>query len=175
MLANVILWPWAVLYVERTTFLVMQALMSLLTIVAPASLVLTLKERGDSLTYKSVFNIAASVGIGIGLMVNNTLGQLLGYFRFDEKFARTPKRAATKSGKEDPRARSYSTPLHWTFAAEILLIIYCVFAASFLIARSESLWALPLILWAGCLGLVVILQIEHHSRVGIDEPVSRTS
>jgi cellulose synthase/poly-beta-1,6-N-acetylglucosamine synthase-like glycosyltransferase len=45
LLANVLLWPWAVLSMDRTLFLVLQAFMGLAILVAPLSFVITVVER----------------------------------------------------------------------------------------------------------------------------------
>jgi hypothetical protein len=94
-------------------------------------------------------------------MVNNTVGQIQGFVAAGGEFVRTPKRPAPQgetsaiSGAQRP----YESPLHWTFFVELLVIGYCLAGASVLIQRGEGLWALAMIFWAGCLGLMVQQQL----------------
>jgi hypothetical protein len=161
LLTNVLLWPWAVLSVDRTFFLWVQAVMSAVTVVAPLSLALTMHERGDRWSSRSVGKVLAGMCVGIGLMVNNTAGQLTGLSSRSGEFARTPKRAthgrASANGNGAPAP--YTSPLHWTFFAEVLVVAYCLSGAAILVWRGEALWALPLLFWAGCVWLVAQLQL----------------
>jgi hypothetical protein len=74
-----------------------------------------------------------------------------------ERIAKT----TADAGAGSPRARrmSYVSPLHWTFYAEILVVAYCVTSAAILINTGEGLWAIPLVFWAVCMGLVAQLQM----------------
>jgi len=155
LLANLLLWPWAVLLVERRFFFAMQLLMSVATVVAPLTLALTLHERGDRWSLRSVGTVLAGMCVGIGLMVNNTAGQMLGFLPRPGEFARTPK-ASVGLGAG---ARPYRSRLHWTFFAELAVMAYSLGGAALLVQRGEGLWALPLVFWAGCLGLVAQLQM----------------
>jgi len=160
LLANLLLWPWAVLYVDRGFFFAMQLVMSLATVVAPITLGLTMHERGDDWSLRSVGTVLAGVCVGIGLMVNNTAGQFLGFLRRPAEFARTPKGSSpVGSGMAGVAPRGYTSALHWTFFVELLAVGYCIACAALLVQRGEGLWAIPLLFWAGCLGLVAQLQV----------------
>jgi cellulose synthase/poly-beta-1,6-N-acetylglucosamine synthase-like glycosyltransferase len=166
LLASLLLWPWAVLYVDRTLFWVLQAFMSLGIVAAFLSFLITLRERGQPLSPSALGQVTVGLAVGMGLMVNNTVGQLQGFASAGGEFVRTPKgkaqsSAATSSPSGAPT--EYKTPLHWTFLAEILVIAYCVAGAAFLIQQGEGLWSLAMIGWAACLGLMVQQQIAHRS------------
>ena len=163
LLSNLLLWPWAVTYMDRTIFLVVQGIMALVILVAPVSFALTVIERDQKITLSSVFQVVAGVCLGIGLMVNNTAGQIQGFFSKGGEFVRTPKAhhagsdgLVTASGSAP---RQYHSPLHWTFFLEIALAGYCLWATWFLVMQGEALWAVPLVFWAACLGLVAQLQL----------------
>lgn len=160
LLVNLALWPWAVLYVDRTFFWVMQAFMSLAIMVAPLSFLLTLRERGDRWNLQSMFQVLASLCLGIGLMVNNTVGQIEGFLLGEGEFFRTPKGwgfAHTSASRAD---RPYASPLHWTFFAEVGVLAYCILTSTLLMTRGDALWALPLLFWGMCVGLVARLQLS---------------
>ncbi len=55
--------------------------------------------------------------------------------------------------------KPYASPLHWTFFAELLVIAYCVLGTALLVQHGEALWAVPMLFWAICLGLVAQLQM----------------
>jgi len=160
LLTNLILWPWAVLYMDRTLFWVLQAFMGVAILVAPLSFAITVIERDGRWSLASLGEIIAGICVGIGLMVNNSAGQVQGFMEAGGEFVRTPKAnkpvgaKASKSG-----ARLYTSPLHWTFFAELLVLGYCLFGAALLLARGEGLWAVPLVFWAMCLGLVAQMQM----------------
>lgn len=158
LLINLALWPWAVLYVDRTFFWVMQGLMSLATLVAPVSFLITVHERGDRWSLESLGRVLAGLCLGMGLMVNNTAGQIQGFFQGEGEFARTPKGWHTTGGGA-LSSRAYASPLHWTFFVELGVIAYCLLASSLLITQGEALWALPLVFWGMCIGLVASLQL----------------
>ena len=160
LLANLLLWPWAVLYMDRTTFWIIQAIMALVIIVAPVSFALTVLERDRGLSLASVGQIIAGVCVGIGLMVNNSAGQLQGFLSTGGEFVRTPKahHAASEGSPGRVAPKAYGSPLHWTFFAELLVIAYCLVGSFVLVSHGEALWAIPLVFWAACLGLVAQLQ-----------------
>ncbi|HET9948809.1 MAG TPA: glycosyltransferase [Longimicrobiales bacterium] len=155
LLANVLLWPWAVLEMDRGLFLVLQALMGLAILVAPLSFVVTVLERDGGWSLGSIGEVAAGICVGIGLMVNNSAGQIQGFIGAGGEFVRTPK---ANLGRARPDEQ-YSVPLHWTFFAELLLIVYCLVGAAVLVTEGEALWAIPLLFWATCVGLVAQLQM----------------
>jgi hypothetical protein len=162
LLANLLLWPWAVLYVDRGFFLASQAIMTVVLAVAPLSFVITQRERGDPWSLAFVARLLAGLCVGIGLMVNNTVGQILGLVSTRGGFARTPKgarpcrdAALRAMGAERP----YALPLNWTFFIELLVIAYALAGTALLAARGQAAWSLPLVFWATCLGLVVQLQV----------------
>jgi cellulose synthase/poly-beta-1,6-N-acetylglucosamine synthase-like glycosyltransferase len=157
LLANLILWPWSVLYVDRTFFWGMQALMSLATLVAPVSFLITLHERGDRLGMDSVAQVLAGMCLGIGLMVNNSVGQMQGFLSRGGEFARTPKGRPSQDGTS--LLRPYESPLHWTFFLELVVVAYCVATSALLVERGEALWALPMLFWGASVGLVMRLQL----------------
>lgn len=158
LLANLALWPWAVLYVDRTFFLVMQAVMSLATLVAPVSFLVTVRERGDRWSADALAQVVAGIVVGVGLMVNNAVGQLQGFLHEGGEFVRTPKgRLSQPAGMGG--LRPYATPLHWTFFLELAVLAYCMGTAFLLIARGEPVWALPMLLWGMCVGVVISLQM----------------
>ena len=163
LLINVLLWPWAVLYMDRTLFFVLQALVGLATTVVPLSFVVTITERDGSWGgISSLREILAGLAVGIGLMVNNSVGQAEGFLVAGGEFARTPK-GVVESGHRSITAvgadKAYSNPLHWTFFAELALTSYCIVGAALLFTKGESLWAFPLILFGICIALVIRLQM----------------
>lgn len=104
LLMSLVLWPWAVLYVDRTLFWVLQALMSLGMIAALLSFFVTVQERDRRLSWRSVGEVLFGMGVGMGLMVNNTVGQIQGFFQSGGEFLRTPKGTALASGGVDAGA-----------------------------------------------------------------------
>ena len=163
LLINVLLWPWAVLYVDRMLFFALQALMGLATAVVPLSFIVTITERDGSWRgASSLREIIAGRAVGVGLMVNNSVGQAEGFLVTGGEFARTPKGVA-ESGQDSITSvgadKAYSNPLHWTFFAELALISYCIVAAVLLSTRGELLWAMPLVLFGTCIAVVVLLQM----------------
>jgi glycosyltransferase involved in cell wall biosynthesis len=160
LLANVILWPWGVLVMDRRVFLVLQGLTGLASLVSVLSFVVTVWERDGRWSATSLAELLTGICVGIGLMVNNSAAQVQGYLESGGEFVRTPKTTAD-AGAGSPRARrmSYVSPLHWTFYAEILVVAYCVTSAAILINTGEGLWAIPLVFWAVCMGLVAQLQM----------------
>lgn len=104
LLMSLVLWPWAVLYVDRTLFWVLQALMSLGMIAALLSFFVTVQERDKRLSLRSVGEVLFGMGVGMGLMVNNTVGQIQGFFQSGGEFLRTPKGTALASGGPDAAA-----------------------------------------------------------------------
>lgn len=162
LLASLILWPWAVLYVDRTLFWILQGLMSLGIVAAVVSFLVTVRERDPEWGLSSVGQVVAGLCVGMGLMVNNTVGQIQGFLSSGGEFVRTPKQGASHDdavmvamGADAP----YSSPLHWTFLAELLTMAYCVAGAVFLVQRGEALWSLAMVFWAVCLGLMVQQQV----------------
>jgi glycosyltransferase involved in cell wall biosynthesis len=162
LLASLLLWPWAVLYMDRRIFLVLQGLMSLGIVAAAASFLVTIRERDGRWTSRSFGEVVTGLCVGMGLMVNNTVGQIQGFLSMGGEFGRTPKAA---SHHEDASLvalgadRPYASPLHWTFFAELLVMAYCVAGAAMLIQQGEALWSLAMMFWAACLGLMVQQQI----------------
>jgi cellulose synthase/poly-beta-1,6-N-acetylglucosamine synthase-like glycosyltransferase len=162
LLANVLLWPWAVLEMDRTLFLVLQAFMGLAILVAPLSFVITVLERDGGWSFSSLGEVVAGICVGIGLMVNNSAGQIQGFIEAGGEFVRTPKsnrQPAVRATASGGMAKAYASPLHWTFFAELLVIAYCLMSTALLFSQGEALWAIPLLFWAMCLGLVAQLQI----------------
>lgn len=162
LLINLFLWPWAVLYVNRPLFLVMQGLMTLATLVAPFSFVLTLNERGDRVGWSTTGHLLGGIGIGIGLMINNTVAQLQGFLRKEGEFARTPKGWKVDQTGQVLAQQTYASPLHWTFFVELAVLGYCIWTGAILVERGEALWAVPMLFWGLCVGLVVQLQFAPH-------------
>lgn len=161
LLTNLLLWPWAVLEMDRTVFLVLQGFMGLAVLVAPLSFVITVLERDRGWSFSSLGEVVAGICMGIGLMVNNSAGQIQGFIEAGGEFVRTPKSSpqpAARAG-QSAAARAYTSPLHWTFFAELLVIAYCLAGTALLISRGEAMWAIPLLFWAICLGLVAQLQM----------------
>jgi cellulose synthase/poly-beta-1,6-N-acetylglucosamine synthase-like glycosyltransferase len=163
LLVNVLLWPWAVLEMDRLVFFVLQAFMGLAILVAPLSFIITVTERDGRWSMSSLGEVVAGICVGIGLMVNNSAGQLQGFIERGGEFVRTPKSNRPMTGGAAMAAaafeKPYSSPLHWTFFVELLVIAYCVLGAALLILRGEALWAIPMLFWAMCLGLVAQLQV----------------
>ena len=162
LLANLLLWPFAVLYVDRVFFWVMQGFMALATLAAPLSLLVTLRERGEALNMSSVGQVLAGMCVGIGLMVNNTVAQVQGFFLPEGEFVRTPKGTRHSPGARlaSAAASPYQSPLHWTFFLELMVLAYSLLGSAVLIARGEALWAFPLLFWGMCVALVVRLQLS---------------
>jgi hypothetical protein len=162
LLTNLFLWPWAVLLMDRTLFLVLQSFMAIAVLVAPLSFGITVVERDGRWSLSSIGEIVAGICIGIGLMVNNSAGQIQGFLEAGGEFVRTPKSnrpIGAKAGPASGATRQYSSPLHWTFFAELLVITYCFAGTALLFSRGEALWAVPMLFWAACLGLVVQFQM----------------
>ncbi|HUF74648.1 MAG TPA: glycosyltransferase [Longimicrobiales bacterium] len=164
LLASLLLWPWAVLYVDRTLFWILQAFMSLGIVAAFLSFLITLRERDQRWSLAAFGQVVVGLAVGMGLMVNNTVGQIQGFVAAGGEFVRTPKghfRVETALPSPSSASLEYATPLHWTFFAEILVIAYCIAGAAFLIYRGETLWSLAMIFWGACLGLMVQQQLAH--------------
>ncbi|MDH3423648.1 MAG: glycosyltransferase [Gemmatimonadota bacterium] len=162
LLASLILWPWAVLYVDRTLFWVLQGFMSLGIVAAMLSFMITVHERGEPWSLGTLVRVVVSLCVGMGLMVNNTVGQIQGFTTSGGEFVRTPKqkRVSTDGAMAALGAgRAYSSPLHWTFFAEVLVMAYCVAGAALLIQQGEGLWSLAMLFWGACLGLMVQQQM----------------
>lgn len=161
LLTNLLLWPWAVLYMDRTVFWIVQAMMALIIFVAPVSFALTVIERDERLSLRSVTQIVSSVCVGIGLMVNNTVGQIQGFLSTGGEFVRTPKAHHLRSEVTPEHAAPdvYHVPLHWSFFMELFVIAYCLVSTIVLMNAGEALWAVPLAFWAICLGIVVQQQL----------------
>ncbi len=159
---SLLLWPWAVLMMDRRLFWVMQGLMSLSIVAAALSLVVTIRERDDRLGPSAIREVVAGLCVGTGLMVNNTVGQLQGLFVRGGEFVRTPKLAA---GHDDASLaslgadRAYASPLHWTFFLEIAVMAYSVWSANLLVRAGEPLWSLAMVFWAVCMGLTIQQQV----------------
>ena len=162
LLASLILWPWAVLYVDRALFWVLQGFMSLGIVAAAASFLITVQEREEPRSLATLGKVIVSLCVGMGLMVNNTVGQIQGFATSGGEFVRTPKRkrvSADGSLAALGAEQAYSSPLHWTFFAELLVIAYCLAGAAFLVQQGEGLWSVAMIFWAACLGLMVQQQM----------------
>jgi cellulose synthase/poly-beta-1,6-N-acetylglucosamine synthase-like glycosyltransferase len=161
LLANLLLWPWAVLVMDRGLFLVLQSFMGIAVLVAPLSFIITVVERDGRWSLGSLGEIVAGICIGIGLMVNNAAGQIQGFVEAGGEFVRTPKsnRPAGGTVLASGAGKQYASPLHWTFFAELLVIAYCFAGTALLLSRGEAAWAIPMFFWAMCLGLVVQLQM----------------
>lgn len=162
LLASLLLWPWAVLHVDRRVFLALQAFMSLGIVAAGASFLVTVRERDGRWSSRALGEVIAGLFVGMGLMVNNTVGQVEGFLSMGGEFSRTPKAASL----HDDAAlvalgadRPYESPLHWTFFAELLVMAYCVGGAVMLVHEGEALWSLAMVFWAACLALMVQQQV----------------
>jgi cellulose synthase/poly-beta-1,6-N-acetylglucosamine synthase-like glycosyltransferase len=160
LLTNLLLWPWAVLYMDRTLFWSLQALMGVAILVAPLSFAITVIERDGRWSLASIGEIVAGICVGIGLMVNNSAGQVQGFVEAGGEFVRTPKSNRRPGAPQRSAARTYTSPLHWTFFAELVVIGYCFATTAVLMSRGEGLWAVPLVFWAMCLGLVAQMQMS---------------
>ena len=163
LLTSLLLWPWAVLYVDRTLFWILQGLMSLGIVAAIVSFLVTVRERESRWRASSLVRVFAGLCVGMGLMVNNTVGQVQGFLSSGGEFVRTPKRGSAHEdavivamGADTP----YASPLHWTFFAELAVVAYCVAGAVFLVQQGEALWSLAMVFWAICLGLMVQQQVR---------------
>lgn len=186
LLMSLILWPWAVLNVNRVLFWGLQGLMSLGMIAALLSFLITIRERDARWSLRSVGEVLFGMGVGMGLMVNNTVGQIQGFLQSGGEFMRTPKGSQNAGPDEatgDPldnapgpsgspgraqavatrpvraKPRAYGSPLDWTFFAELLVMGYCVLGAAFLIQAGEAFWSVPMFMWALCMGLMVQQQM----------------
>ena len=163
LLVCLLLWPWAVLHVDRAVFWGLQALAAVGVAAAGLSLLLTIHERDGRLSAGAVRELGAALAVGMGLMVNNTVGQIQGFVSSGGEFARTPKgRRRPRSigngrspvgGRDEPRP--YASALHWTLWLEIAVLMYCVGGAVLLVQRDEALWAIAMALWAAALALIV--------------------
>jgi cellulose synthase/poly-beta-1,6-N-acetylglucosamine synthase-like glycosyltransferase len=160
LLANLLLWPAAVLYVDRVLFWILQGFMSLAILVAPISLAVTLRERGEKLALESVGQVVAGICLGLGLMVSNAVAHLQGTVSAEGEFARTPKGNRRASTTPGGISELYRSPLHWTFYLELAVVAYCVASGSVLILSGEALWSIPLFFWGMCVGLVVTMQLS---------------
>jgi cellulose synthase/poly-beta-1,6-N-acetylglucosamine synthase-like glycosyltransferase len=93
LLASLLLWPWAVIHVNRGLFWVLQGMMSLGIVAAVLSFLLTIREREPEWRSGALFEVFMGVLVGMGLMVNNTVGQIQGFLSNGGEFVRTPKLA----------------------------------------------------------------------------------
>jgi hypothetical protein len=162
LLASLLLWPWAVLYVDRTLFWILQGFMSLGIVAAVLSFFVTMHEREARWRFSALREVAVGIAVGMGLMVNNTVGQIQGFLTSGGEFVRTPKHAthhADASLGALGADRPYVSPLHWTFFVEILVMAYCIAGAVFLVQSGEALWSLAMLFWALCLALMVQQQL----------------
>lgn len=164
LLVSLVLWPWAVLYMDRNVFWVLQALMALGIVAAAVSFLVTVRERDGRWSEGGIGEAVAGIAIGVGLLVNNTVGQIQGVFSEGGEFVRTPKLAtpsstASANRDEGDEARAYATPLHWTFWLELAVVGYCVFGAALLVQNGEALWAVAMAFWGACVGLVAVQQL----------------
>jgi hypothetical protein len=162
LLLSLVLWPWAVLYVDRVLFWILQGFMSSGIVAALASFVVTVREREPRWTISGLGEVVGGLCVGMGLMVNNTVGQIQGFLSSGGEFVRTPKTGSAHGdatmvalGADVP----YASPLHWTFFVELLVAAYCVAGAVFLIQNGEALWSLAMVFWAACLGFMVQQQM----------------
>ena len=167
LLLSLVLWPWAVLYVDRRLFWVLQGLMSLSIAAAALSLFITIRERDDRLGFSSIREVVAGLCVGTGLMVNNTVGQLQGLFVSGGEFVRTPK--LTHVHEDETLGalgadRAYVSPLHWTFFLEIAVMLYSVAGAAMRVSAGQGFWSVAMVFWAACMGLTIQQQ-----------PVTRTA
>jgi cellulose synthase/poly-beta-1,6-N-acetylglucosamine synthase-like glycosyltransferase len=164
LLVSLVLWPWAVLYMDRTVFWVLQALMALGVVAAAVSFLFTVRERDGGWSKRGIGEAVAGIAIGVGLLVNNTVGQIQGLFSEGGEFLRTPKLATpsampTKKSREGENVRGYTTPLHWTFFLELAVVAYCAFGAAVLVQNGEGLWAVAMAFWGASVGLVAMQQL----------------
>lgn len=162
LLLSLVLWPWAVLYVDRALFWILQGFMSLGIVAALVSFFVTVREREREWTISSLGKVVVGLCVGMGLMVNNTVGQIQGISSFGGEFVRTPKLASTHDddvmvamGADVP----YASPLHWTFFVELLVMVYCIAGAVLLVQGGEALWSIAMVFWAVCMGLMVQQQM----------------
>ncbi len=159
---SMLLWPWAVLFMDRRVFWVLQGLMSLSIVAAALSLVVTIRERDGRIRASALGEVVAGLCIGTGLMVNNTVGQLQGLLASGGEFVRTPKRT---HAHRDPTlgalgaGRAYVSPLHWTFFLEIAVTAYAIAGAAMLVGAGEGFWSVAMVFWAGCMGLTIQQQV----------------
>jgi cellulose synthase/poly-beta-1,6-N-acetylglucosamine synthase-like glycosyltransferase len=163
LLASLFLWPWAVLHVNRTLFWVLQGFMSLGIIAAVLSFFITVAERDHKWSVSALGEVLIVLAIGMGLMVNNTVGQIEGFLSSGGEFVRTPKLSSLHEDQEIASLGAdlaYSTPLHWTFFVEVLVMAYSLAGAAFLIQQGEGLWSLAMFSWALCLGLMIQQQVS---------------
>src|SRR5690606_33246239 len=93
LIMSLVLWPSAVLYVDRTLFWFLQGLMSLGMIAALLSFLVTIRERDAGFSARAIGELLFGMGVGMGLMVNNTVGQIHGFVRSGGEFVRTAKGA----------------------------------------------------------------------------------
>ena len=166
LLASLLLWPWAVIHVNRGLFWVLQGMMSLGIVAAVLSFLLTIREREPEWRSGALFEVFMGVLVGMGLMVNNTVGQIQGFLSNGGEFVRTPKLATLHQDEglsELGADRAYSSPLHWTFCLELLVMGYCVAGAVFLIQQGQGFWSVAMIFWALSLGLMVQQQVATRS------------
>ncbi len=164
LLVCLILWPWAVMYVDRAVFWGLQGFMAVGVSAAALSLLVTVQERDGRWSLEGVKEVAAGLCVGIGMMVNNTAGQIQGFLVSGGEFVRTPKgwgAAAPQHGSAPwpVTGRPSPTPLDWTFFVELAVLAYCLAGAALLVQRGEPLWSLAMLLWAGCLALIVQQQL----------------
>jgi len=47
-----------------------------------------------------------------------------------------------------------------TFFVEVGVLAYCLLTSTLLMVQGEALWALPLLFWGMCVGLVAQLQLS---------------
>ncbi|HET6339415.1 MAG TPA: glycosyltransferase [Polyangiales bacterium] len=166
LLLNTLLWPWAVLYASpREVFLGAQVVVSLATLVGPVSFALSAREVGRPISWSFARDVAFATLLGMGLMVNNTIAHVTGYFSHEHTFDRTPKQS------REPDVANYRLTLDWTLGAEFALLGYCVASATWLVRAGEIIWAPPCLVWALALSAMIGLQLAPVAR----HSVNRTS
>lgn len=160
MLANLLLWPWAVVFFEpKWLFYVCQVAFTACSVISPWGFTLAARERDEIRGTALVGNMVLAMVIGFGLMVSNTIAVVAGLLPVRSSFERTPKRGGENTESPAPD-RVYVTPVHWSLYAELITIIYCMASLCILVLQGRWFWAPPCLLWAICLAVVVGFQLR---------------
>jgi cellulose synthase/poly-beta-1,6-N-acetylglucosamine synthase-like glycosyltransferase len=126
-------WPLLVLGGTNIVYLwCCQVALILGNIAAISGLVTAHRLHSKDASKSDIFvQVGISMGLGVSLMVNNTIAFLSGMFDNGGTFARTPK--VGRIGKGGTQSKLFS--LHWSFLFEGALAIYALAAAALMLSR----------------------------------------
>ncbi|MEZ4288868.1 MAG: glycosyltransferase [Polyangiales bacterium] len=150
MVAQFLLWPWAVTMMPRPAFLIAQAIVGAASLAVPIGMAKAARERGRKMSFSLIVDVVRATAVGVGLMFSNTLAVLSAWFsNTPAVFERTPK------VKSNAIADDYALKLQKSFYLELVGIAYAIWSAAFLVRHGEWMWSIAPGLW-GCAFLIVV-------------------